>query len=231
MGSSELLKCTVCFSLFKPFSMLDLTFIIALVIGVTIHEFCHAWTATYLGDPTAKYLGRLSLNPLAHLDPVGTIMLLLAGFGWGKPVPFNMAYLKNPRVDAALIALAGPLSNLAIALILALPYRYLAIHMADGGAVDSIILSIFHGMETIITVNLVLMIFNLLPIPPLDGSKVFSLLLPGNALAQLYQYRNFGYVLLIAVVFSDYLIGVNILSKYILGPAVGFFWNVILFAS
>jgi|CXWL01.1.fsa_nt_gi Zn-dependent protease len=211
--------------------MFDPALIIALIVAVTVHEFCHAWTATYLGDPTAKYLGRLSLNPLAHLDPIGTLMLLLAGFGWGKPVPFNMAYLKNPRVDAALIALSGPLSNLVIALIFALPYRYLIIHFGNDTGSTVMATGIFHGIETIITVNLVLMVFNLLPLPPLDGSKVFSLLLPGDILNNLHQYRHFGYGALLLIVFSDYLIGVNILSKYILGPVVEFFWRIILFAS
>jgi len=211
--------------------MFDLTFIIALIISVTVHEFCHAWAATYLGDPTPKHLGRLTLNPLAHLDPLGTLMLFFAGFGWGKPVPFNMAYLKNPRVDAALIALAGPLSNLVMALVLAIPYRALFFSLNDLGTANAIILTLFHGMKTIITVNLVLMVFNLLPLPPLDGSKVFALLLPGDYVTKLYRYRNFGYGLLLVIVFSDYLFRVNILGEYILGPLVSFFWNVILFSG
>jgi Zn-dependent protease len=211
--------------------MFDPYFIVALIIAVTIHEFCHAWMATYLGDPTARYLGRLSLNPLSHLDPLGTLMLFFAGFGWGKPVPFSIQHLKNPRLDAALIALAGPLSNLVIALILAIPYRYLifnATSLADG---NGLLLILFTFMKTMINLNLVLMVFNMLPVPPLDGSKIFSLLIPGDYLPKLYQYRHFGYGFLLLLVFSDYLIGVNVLGQYILLPLVNFFWNVILFSS
>lgn len=219
------------FHIFKENSMFDLYFIIALVVAVTVHEFCHAWMATYLGDPTARYLGRLSLNPLAHLDPLGTIMLFLAGFGWGKPVPFSMNHLKNPRMDAALIAMAGPLSNLIMALILAVPYRYLYFHSVDAAQGSDILLILFRFMRTMIELNLVLMVFNMLPIPPLDGSKVFSLLLPGDYIARLYRYRHFGYGALLILIFSDYLFQVNILGKYILLPLVTFFWDIILFSS
>lgn len=208
-----------------------LQFAIALVLAVTVHEFCHAWMATYLGDPTARYLGRLSLNPMAHMDPVGTIMLFLAGFGWGKPVPFNMAHLKNPRLDAALIAFAGPLSNLMIALIFAVPYRYLFFNAIDLVSAGGIVLFFFSLMKIIIELNLVLMVFNLLPIPPLDGSKIFSLLIPGDYIGRLYKYRGIGYGLLIMVVFSEYLFGVSIIGPYIIGPMVNGFWDVILFSS
>ncbi|MGE3278853.1 MAG: site-2 protease family protein [Candidatus Altimarinota bacterium] len=211
--------------------MFDPYFIVALVFAVTIHEFCHAWMSTYLGDPTARYLGRLSLNPLAHLDPIGTLMLFFAGFGWGKPVPFSMQYLKNPRVDAALIAFAGPLSNFVIALVFAIPYRYLFFNALEITQGNAILLILFNFMKTMINLNLVLMVFNLLPIPPLDGSKIFSLLLPGDYLTRLFRYRHFGYGVLLALVFSDYLFGVNILGTYILLPLVSFFWNVILFSS
>jgi len=211
--------------------MFDPYFIVALIVAVTIHEFCHAWMSTYLGDPTARYLGRLSLNPLAHLDPVGTLMLFLAGFGWGKPVPFSMQYLKNPRMDAALIALAGPLSNFFIALIFAIPYRYLFFNAFEIAVGNNLLLILFTFMKTMINLNLVLMVFNMLPIPPLDGSKVFSLLLPGNYISRLYKYRHFGYGFLLVLVFSDYLFGVNILGTYVLLPLVTFFWNIILFSS
>lgn len=211
--------------------MLDPYFIIALIIAVTIHEFSHSWMASYLGDPTARYLGRLTLNPLAHLDPIGTLMLFFAGFGWGKPVPFSAQYLKNPRLDSALIALAGPLSNLIIALILAIPYRYLFFNAFEASSGNSFLLIIFNLMKTMINLNLVLMLFNLMPVPPLDGSKIFSLLLPGEYISSLYRYRNVGYALLLVLVFSDYLFGINILGAYILGPLLTFFWNIILFSS
>jgi Zn-dependent protease len=211
--------------------MFDLYFIVALVVVVTVHEFCHAWMSTYLGDPTARYLGRLSLNPLAHLDPIGTLMIFVAGFGWGKPVPFSMHHLKNPRMDAALIALAGPLSNLLMALILAIPYRYLYFHSFDVSQGSGILIVLFRFMQTMIELNLVLMVFNMLPIPPLDGSKVFSLLIPGDYISRLYKYRHVGYGLLMILIFSDYLFQVNILGRYIFLPLVSFFWDMILFST
>ncbi len=205
--------------------------IIAILMAVVIHEFCHAWMATYLGDPTAKYLGRLTLNPLAHLDPMGTILLLLAGFGWGKPVPFSLQHLKNPRVDAALIAFAGPASNLVVALIFAIPYRYLYFESLELTVTSPVVGFSLVLMKTIIDFNLILMVFNLLPIPPLDGSKVFALLLPGDYVGKLYKYRNYGYGILLLLVFSHYVFGVNILGKYILGPSLEFFRGLLLYSG
>lgn len=205
--------------------------IVAILLAVVVHEFCHAWMATYLGDPTAKYLGRLSLNPLAHLDPMGTLMMLFVGFGWGKPVPFSLQHLKNPRVDAALIALAGPLSNLIIALIFALPYRYFYFQSLEIGTVSPVAGISMTIMNTIIDFNLLLMVFNMLPIPPLDGSKVFALFLPGDYVSKLFKYRNYGYGILLFLVFSQYITGVAILGPYILGPSVDFFKGLLLFAG
>lgn len=208
----------------------DWTVIIALVISVTIHEFSHAWMSTFLGDPTAKHQGRLSLNPLNHLDPVGSFMLLYAHFGWGRPVPFNMAHLKNPRVDAALIALAGPLSNLMIAFLFAIPFRFIPMEGIDLETTPDIVFYLTNLLKTIINVNLILMVFNLLPIPPLDGSKIFSLLIPGDYIGRLYRYRNYGYVLLIILVFSQYITGYSVLWE-IIDPISSFFWDIVLFAT
>lgn len=208
-----------------------ISIIIAILMAVVVHEFCHAWMATYLGDPTARYLGRLSLNPLAHMDPMGTIMLFLVGFGWGKPVPFQIQYLKNPRVDAALIALAGPLSNLVMALVFAIPFRYLFLEGIDIMDVSTSTLFLYKLLETIIDFNIILMVFNLLPIPPLDGSKIFALLLPGDYIGKLYKFKNYGYIFLLILVFSPYLFGVNILGEKILVPAHDFLKGIILFAG
>lgn len=140
----------------------------ALLLAITVHEFSHAWVANYLGDPTAKRAGRVTLNPLAHLDPLGTIMLLLVRFGWGKPVPINPNNFKNPRLGSALTALAGPISNFLLANLLALVYRLASLNGTAAGTF--IVLAIY--------LNLVLMVFNLLPVPPLDGSKFFALFFP-----------------------------------------------------
>lgn len=142
----------------------------SLVLAVTIHEFAHAWTAEQLGDPTARLNGRLTLNPLAHLDPLGTMALLLVGFGWGKPVPFDPYNLANPRRDGALISLAGPVSNLISSIILAivarsLPYFFNFYYLTE-------------LLRLMILMNVTLAIFNLIPIHPLDGGKILTGLLP-----------------------------------------------------
>lgn len=162
----------------------------ALVVSISIHEFAHAKVADVLGDDTARLLGRVTLDPRAHLDPVGSLLLLFAGFGWGRPVPFNPANLENPKRDSALIAFAGPMSNFVLAAALS-------------------VLARFTGMNTIIGAflyftiffNLVLGIFNLVPIHPLDGFKVVGGLLPPNLYMQWMQMAPYGiYFLLILIV-------------------------------
>ena len=133
-----------------------------IIIAIGIHEAAHCYMADYLGDPTPRSLGRLTLNPLAHLDPVGTLVILVTGmFGWGKPSPFDPYNLRNPQRDTALIALAGPVSNLLLALGLSLIARL---------GLPQFLLSIFYFL---ISLNINLAIFNLIPIAPLDGSKIF----------------------------------------------------------
>lgn len=143
-------------------------FIMAILSALTFHEFAHAWVANYLGDATPKKAGRVTLNPIAHLDPMGTIMLLLVRFGWGKPVPINPNNFKNPRLGSALTAIAGPTSNFLFANLFALIYKIAPIEGTPLGAF--VLLIIFY--------NLIIMVFNLLPIPPLDGSKFFALFFP-----------------------------------------------------
>lgn len=144
-------------------------FLTAILLALTVHEFAHAWVANYLGDPTPKKAGRVTLNPAAHLDPLGTIMLLLVRFGWGKPVPINPNNFQNPRLGSALTAVAGPISNFLMASLLAFIY---SISGATAYSVSG------RFLTTAIGLNLVLMVFNLLPIPPLDGSKFFALFFP-----------------------------------------------------
>ncbi|MEK7447805.1 MAG: site-2 protease family protein [Patescibacteria group bacterium] len=144
------------------------TWVLALLVAITVHECMHAWTANYLGDPTAKYMGRISLNPIVHLDLFGTIAILLIGIGWGKPVQINENNFKNPRLGSAITSLAGPLSNMAIVVIFLTFIRL-------GFITNTVLLPIF---ATIVLVNIILMVFNLIPIPPLDGSKVLYYFLP-----------------------------------------------------
>lgn len=145
-------------------------FIVALVIVISFHEFAHAWVANRLGDPTAKYYGRLTLNPFAHLDFIGTIMLFLIHIGWGKPVPVNPENFRHPMRDSALTALAGPGSNLVLAFVAALPYKFFSV------AVDVPLAAVFFNI--LFELSVTLAVFNFLPFPPLDGSKILGLIVP-----------------------------------------------------
>ncbi len=198
-----------------------LYFIPALVIVLTFHEFAHAWTANYLGDPTAKYHGRVSLNPLRHLDLLGTLLLFMVGLGWGKPVPVDPRNFENPVRDSAITAAAGPIANLALAFAAALPYKYLPVE--SGGA----ILIAWNLAWAIFYLSIVLFVFNLLPFPPLDGSKVLGLVVPDQ-----YQreYRNFLYhgtkYFMIFVVVDIFLIS-KILGFSILWYVISYLYMVI----
>ncbi len=134
-----------------------------IIIAIGIHEAAHCYAADALGDPTPRSLGRVTLNPVAHLDPLGTLAILITGaFGWGKPSPFDPYNLANPRRDTALIALAGPMSNIALATLLSLPLHFIS--------TTNVLFSVIYAL---IRLNINLAIFNLLPVPPLDGSKIF----------------------------------------------------------
>jgi Zn-dependent protease len=143
--------------------------LVALVIVITIHEFSHAWVANYFGDPTPKVNGRVSLNPLKHLDPIGTLMMFLVQLGWGKPVPVNPNYFQNPKRDEALTALAGPASNLVLALLIAIPLRYFGEMMNP---------DIRFFLVILMDISIILFAFNMLPFPPLDGSKFLGWFIP-----------------------------------------------------
>ena len=196
--------------------------IVVLIFSIVIHEFSHGWVANYLGDPTAKYQGRLTLNPLPHIDPLGSILIpflmFLSGtgiiFGWAKPVPYNPYNLKDQKRGPALVAAAGPLSNLAVAVFFGLVIRIL---VAQG--IGSAIVP-FLGF--IVLINIVLAIFNLVPIPPLDGSKLLFSVLPystrhiqefleRNGMLLLLAFIFFGFQLIIPVIFGlfELLVGSN----------------------
>jgi Zn-dependent protease len=176
--------------------------VVALVIGITFHEFSHAFVANELGDHRVRALGRVSLNPLRHLDPLGSIFILLAGFGWGRPVPVNIYALRPGRIGMTFVALAGPIANMSVAAVVAVVYR--AAEMAgllSGGSFD------FVGAVLFWTVlyNVVLALFNLLPIPPLDGYNVVLPLLPPRYSFAVQRYAQYGIlVLLLLVVLSQY---------------------------
>ena len=168
---------------YHPPVHLDPPFLIAILIGLSVHECAHAYVANLLGDPTAKYDGRLTLNPIAHIDPFGAIFFLIAGFGWGKPVPVNPRYFNNPRRDGALVSIAGPVSNLLLALLAFVILRSFDLFSAlsdtgafaaHGGAVGFLT----QVLVSLLFVNLGLMAFNLLPVAPLDGSKILQSFIP-----------------------------------------------------
>ncbi len=174
--------------------MLFLLVALVMVISVCVHEYSHAFVSNKLGDPTAKLLGRLTLNPRAHLDPVGAIFLLFFGFGWGKPVPFNPINLKNPKRDAALISFAGPLSNFVLALAVGLVFHLV------GANINSLV-----GMflSLVVEFNLLMGFFNLLPFHPLDGFKVVYGLLPMNLAIEWMQTERFGIFILLFMVITQ----------------------------
>lgn len=198
---------------------------LALLLGIAFHEFCHALSASALGDPTARRLGRLTINPLAHLDPLGTVLLFLAGFGWGKPVPVNVYALRNgPRSGMAVVAAAGPLSNLLIAAVLALPIRldwapwhnpFVVSSSAAWTTSDYLGLFLSAG----VLLNSILAVFNFLPIAPLDGFKVAVGLLPVDLARPLARLEQYGIVILMLLFFVGPAIGINVFGS-IVRPAV-----------
>jgi len=168
----------------------------ALLLAFTIHELCHGLMANWLGDDTAKRDGRLSLNPIKHIDPVGMLLLLIAGFGWAKPVIVNPVNFRNPKVDMALVAIAGPISNFIMAFIglMILFPIYLYAYNAP--------IYLFEGLWIFTYINVLLGVFNLIPIPPLDGSKVIAGMLPDSIYYKLPPTGMFGMILLLILVFT-----------------------------
>jgi len=189
--------------------------IVAILIVISIHEFAHAWAANYLGDPTAKINGRLSLNPFAHLDLVGTLMFVFFKIGWGKPVPFNPNNLENPRKGSALIALAGPASNFFTAMLLALPLRLLMTSNVEA------LMPVAYLVGAIFNFSIVLMAFNLLPIPPLDGSKILMLVLPRRLYQKYDQYLEGGMTYFIVFILVDYFMLGRLFGFSIIGTVIG----------
>lgn len=178
-----------------------------LVTAFSIHEFAHAWTADYFGDETPRMYGRLTLNPLAHLDVFGSLLLLVAGFGWAKPVPVNPYFLRR-RSPAALmwVALAGPLSNLLLALLAAIPFRLGIFSVFDAQLAlftsgEHLLPTLPQLLYTFIYINLLLMLFNLLPIAPLDGDKIAEYFFPPAWYRTFETIRPYGPVILMVIVF------------------------------
>ena len=200
-----------------------LLYIVALVLAITVHEFAHALLADHLGDPTPRLQGRLTLNPLAHLDPVGSIMMLLARFGWGKPVIFDPFNLRHPRRDTAIISIAGPISNLLVAsLASGILHALIYWHLANG----IVGLLLFSFLQPVIMLNVVLAIFNLVPIHPLDGFKIVGGILPPEYARQWNELEPYGMIFLIFMIFP-FFGGVAPINQLI-NPAISMILRLLL---
>ncbi|MDD2452502.1 MAG: site-2 protease family protein [Synergistaceae bacterium] len=202
--------------MFRMPALADLLLSVPAVLwAITFHEFCHGYMAYVLGDPTAKRMGRLSLNPLHHLDPVGALMLLFFRFGWAKPVPVDPRYFKNPRRDMVLVSAAGVTGNFLTAFVFGMLARFFPQTFL---AIPALRQFIF----LMIVINIGLAVFNLIPIPPLDGSKLLYPLLPPFLLEKYFWLERYGFFVLMI------LLALGVVQA-IMGPVVMFFLRLILF--
>ena len=200
-------------------SALDLTSLLDAVLRVaaiflclTVHETCHGLAALALGDPTAKSMHRLSLNPLRHIDWIGLLMMFVAGFGWAKPVPVDPRYFRKPKQGMALTALAGPVSNFVLAVLAMLISKVIYLYAPYSAAMDVVF---SFCLYTLAPLSIGLGLFNLIPIPPLDGSKVLAAFLPDRRYITLMRYERYGIVVLLVLSFVG--IGSSLISRGILG--------------
>ncbi|MCI7568923.1 MAG: site-2 protease family protein [Desulfovibrio sp.] len=189
------------FDIFATVQRVSVIFIPAL-LGIILHEVAHGWVADRLGDPTARFMGRLTINPLPHIDPLGLAVFVLTSalggfvFGWARPVPVNPRHFRNPAKGMMLVALAGPVTNLLLALVMALLLRVvLEVNPADGPVAEFVVRALYYGAG----INVGLACLNLLPIPPLDGSRVLAYFLPFNVAVRYMSVERYGMVILIGL--------------------------------
>ncbi len=193
------------------------------LIAIIGHELGHAWVSTKLGDPTPRNTGRLTINPLAHLDLYGTLLMLFTGFGWAKPVMINPMYYKDRKKGTALVSIAGPLANLAMAAVGMIIYALLVVLHAKMGLSKSIFGALSNIAYIFIYTNLCFMVFNLIPIPPLDGSKVLGMFLPDRTYYKMLEYEQFSMILIMVLSLSGAFsriigTGVNVIFNLLAGP-------------
>jgi Zn-dependent protease len=217
------------FGQFLAYPLREIPYVaITLIIAFTFHELAHAYVAYKFGDMTAKNQGRLTLNPLKHLDPFGTILIFVAGFGWARPVPVNRFFFKKPRLAGVLVSIAGPLSNLILTALGFLIW-YSLVKMGAAAQFPSAVADFFN---LFIQLNVVLFIFNLLPFPPLDGYRIIEDLVPNNARAKMTQYESYGslifFIIVLIPTLSDYTIGpiMNYVVPFLLNGMNNFFYHL-----
>ncbi len=204
------------FNIFSNPSVI-ITYIIILLTAFPVHEFSHAWVADRFGDDTPRANGRLTLNPFAHLDPLGTIMMLLVGFGWAKPVPIN-PYALQRRSSAApmLVSLAGPMSNFLMAIIAAIPFRLGLVSSAEiQSSMPTLLPNVATFLSIFIEINLLLMLFNLIPLFPLDGEKVIDYFLPPSGQQFMDNIRPYSPIILMVLLFVLPFLGFNVIGSII----------------
>ena len=192
-----------------------------LLIGLSAHEFAHAYAAYKLGDSSQRYQGRLTLNPIKHIDPIGFLLLMLMGFGWAKPVTINSRYFKNPRRDDTLVSISGPLANLLVAILFTIftGITFLAIEKVGYSQTTSIILQM---LSRAIMINLVLMVFNLIPIPPLDGHHILGNIVGAPLWNFYYKYADIWRIVLIALIVLG---GTSLIISPVVGSIYTFLIN------
>ncbi|MBN2281178.1 MAG: site-2 protease family protein [Candidatus Marinimicrobia bacterium] len=191
------------------------------LLALTFHEFMHGYAAYKFGDNTAKNMGRLTFNPLAHLDPIGTLMIILVRFGWAKPVPVNPYNLRNPRQDMVIISAAGPAANLALGLISGLLLRFIrtgALAALPQSIVNPVYLMVYFSLQ----INIALAFFNLIPIPPLDGSKILRGVIPREQEHIVDWLEHYGGFILMGLILSSYITGFSVIGMF-LRPFILFF--------
>lgn len=185
---------------------------ITLVVAFTMHELAHAYVAYRFGDPTAKNQGRLTLNPLKHLDVFGTILIFVAGFGWARPVPVNRYHFKNPRLAGICVSIAGPLSNLVLAFLGS--FVYVLLQKFGGEWILRFEPGIDHFFQMFINLNVVLFLFNLLPLPPLDGYRIIEDVVSPGIRAKMTQFEQYGIIIFLIFVITP-------LGQVVFGPLIG----------